>query len=173
MKPLVKVPLTYGAVAGFLGGLLVIGLFYIKPHPFLIPVYFDYRIFIFAVFLFFTLKELREVHYSGIFYFWQGLISSLIFVWVFALIASSVIWMFSLIVPEFVQSYVRFSIQQLKGMPQDIIEKVGKEVYDRNLELLPSTNGFDLALLYFGQSFLIGLFISIILSVIFRRQPKT
>jgi hypothetical protein len=172
MKPLVNVPLKYGVIAGILGTALVIGLFYLGRHPFLIPVYLDFRIFLFGVFIFFVLKELRDHFYSGIMYFWEGLIASFIFTATFAVIAATGIWLFGMIIPDFVQEYIRLSIIQIKLIPADVIERLGKDVYDRNLEMLPATNSVDLALLYLMQCFFIGMFISIILSVILRRQPK-
>jgi len=173
MRPLFQVPLKYGAIAGVLGAILVIGLYYLGRHPFLIPVFFDFRIFLFGVFIFFTLKELRDYYYQGVLYFWQGIIGSFFFTVVFATIAAGLLAIFIAIVPGFLTAYIEQSIEQIKGLPADIIERIGKDVYERNLKLLPSTNGFDLALLYFTQSFMIAFFISIILSVILRRQPKT
>lgn len=173
MKPLLKVSLKYGAIAGLLGAMLVVGLYYMGRHPFLIPVYLDFRIFLFGIFIFFTLKELRDYWFAGVLYFWQGILGSLVFTGTFALIASGCLGMFIWIVPDFLRSYIDQSLEQLKLLPEDIISRIGKDVYERNLEMLPATNGFDLALLYFMQSFMIAFFISIILSVVLRRQPKT
>jgi hypothetical protein len=173
MKPLIKVPLKFGLIAGILGAALTIGLYYIGPHPFLFDVYTDYRIFLFAIFIFFSLKELRDYHQGGVLYFSQAIVSSLIFLVVYAALASAIIWIFAIAIPEFVQAYVRLYLGKFRAMPQEIIDKIGKSVYDRNLALIPSTNATDLAILYFGQCFVIGTFISILLSVITRRQPKT
>jgi hypothetical protein len=173
MRPLVKVPVKYGVIAGFLGALLMISLYYMNRHPFLIPVYFDFRIILFGVFVFFTLKELRDYHQQGMLYFAQGVLCSFVFVAVYAVVASMLVGLFSVAVPEFVATYVKLQTKLIKGLPPEVIERIGKDSYNRNLETLPSTNAFDLASLYFTQSFFIGLFISIILSVILRRQPKT
>ena len=172
MRPLFQVPLKYGTIAGVVGTILVIGLYYLGRHPFLIPVFFDFRIFLFGVFVFFTLKELRDYYYQGVLYFWQGVIGSFFFTVVFATVAAVGLAIFIAIVPTFLTAYIGQSVEQLKGLPADVIERIGKDVYERNLALLPSTNGIDLALLYFTQSFMIAFFISIILSVILRRQPK-
>ena len=77
------------------------------------------------------------------------------------------------LVPAFLSDYIKLSVDQLKSLPSEVIDSIGKEVYERNLGLLPQTKAADLGLLYFLQSFLISLFISIILSVILRRQPQT
>jgi hypothetical protein len=63
--------------------------------------------------------------------------------------------------------------EYLKGFPEEDIERIGEESYQRNLESLPATNMGQIALMYIVQSFAIGLFVSIILSVILRKQPKT
>jgi hypothetical protein len=173
MRPIVSVSLKNGAIAGVLGAILVVVLYYIGRHPFIIPVFLDFRMVLFGIFLFFTLKEIRDYHQAGVLYLWQGIISSFLFVATFALIASTLIAVFAMINPDFLTSYIQLSIQQLKSLPKETIEQVGKKIYERNLELLPSTNTFDLASLYFWQSFMIGLFVSIILSVILRKQPKT
>lgn len=171
MKPLVKVPLKYGSIAGALGALLVIGLYYLGRHPFVIPVFLDFRIFLFGVFIFFTLKELRDYWFGGVLYFWQGLIGSFLFTLMFAIISSLGIAVFGNVVSGFVADYITLTIEQVKSLPPEVIEKIGKDIYERNLEMLPATNAFDLALLYFTQSFMISFFISIVLSVILRRQP--
>ena len=173
MSPLFTVPAKYGAIAGVLGAGLTLGLYAMGRHPLVIPVYMDFRIFLFIIFIFFTLKELRDFHQGGVLFFWQGLFGSLLFTSIFALLAAAVIWTFASASPNFISSYVTQKIAEVKAFPPDIIEKIGKDVYERNLSLLPTTNALDLAILYFTQSLMISFFISIILSVILRRQPKT
>jgi hypothetical protein len=141
-------------------------------HPFLIPVFVDYRLILFSVFIFFTLREVRDYFQGGIMYFWQGIFASFIFTVTFAVLSSLILLIFMSAVPEFLSDYIALSIEQLRLLPPQVIESIGKDVYNRNLELLPDTNVADLAFLYFWQSFMISLFISIILSVILRRQPK-
>jgi hypothetical protein len=173
MQPLFKVPVKNGIIAGLLGALLVIGLYYLDRHPFLIPVFLDFRIFLFGIFIFFTLKEFRDFYQGRILYFWQGLFASFIFTLVFALVASACIWMFIEAVPEVLTRYIEVKSEELRASAKEIIERLGKEDYERNLKLLPTTNAMDLALLYLVQSFLISFPISIILSVILRsHQPK-
>src|SRR5258708_3429199 len=92
IPPLVRVPLRYGLIGGVLGFVLLIILYYIDRHPFLIPVFFDFRVALFAVFLFFTLKELRDYFFGGLLFFWQGMIASGLFVIIFAIIASLLMW---------------------------------------------------------------------------------
>jgi hypothetical protein len=171
MRPIVKVPLRYGAIAGVLGAILVVGLYYLGTHPFLIAIYLDFRIFIFGIFVFFVLRELREFYYGGILYFWQGLIASFLFTLIFALVASLLIGLFGTVVDSFVSGFISQSTEKLAAVKEELIERIGKEAYDSNLRNLPATNAWDLAFHYYLQCFVIGTFIGILLSVILRRQP--
>lgn len=173
MKALAKISLRYGALAGAVGAGLMIGLYYLGRHPFLIPVFIDFRIILLGLFIFFTLREVRDYHQDGILFFWQGLIASFLLTLCYAFISSLGLWLFMQITPAFLSDYVSLSIQQLKSLPPEVIARIGQDVYDRNIELLPSTRAVDLCFLYFLQSLMISLFISIILSVILRRQPNT
>jgi len=169
---LVRGPLRFGFIAGVLGFGLVVVLYFIGTHPFLIPVFLDFRVVLLAVFIVFSLKELRDYYFKGILYFWQGMIASFVLTIVFAVTASGLIVAFGTFVPEFVSHYVDQFLAQAKEFPPEVIERIGKEAFERNLATLPSTTAFDLALLYFWQCFVISFFISIIISVILRRQPQ-
>jgi hypothetical protein len=162
-----------GLIAGVLGFFILVALYYMGRHPFLFPIYFDFRIILLSVFIVMTLKEFRDDFQEGILYFGQAMIGAFLFTLVFALLASTLVWAFCFIVPEFLISYIQIATDQLKSIGPEIIEQLGKEVYDRNLNKLPSTSGIDLAFDYFGKTFIISLFISIIISVILRKQPQT
>ncbi len=173
MRPLIKVPVKFGLIAGFLGALLVIGLYYIDRHPFLVNVFFDFRIFLFGIFIFFSLKEFRDYYQEGTLYFWQGMIASFIFISVYALLASSLIWIFANYEQRFVSSFIDLFREQVKALSEEDVRQIGKDQIERNLKALDATNAFWMAFNYFKQCYWIGLVLSIIISVILRRQPKT
>ena len=173
MKPIIKVPVVNGLIAGVLGAIFLAGLFYMGRHPFLIPPYFDFRIFLFGFFLFFTLRELRDYYYGGLLFFWQGIVASFIFITSYALSASLLIWIFATYEQAFVTSFIELFREQVRNASEEEINQIGKDQLERNLSALESTNSFGMALQYFVQCYWIGLFLSIILSVILRRQPKT
>ena len=172
ISPLLKIPARFGVIAGILGFAVALVLYYIGKHPFLFPVYFDFRVLLFGVFIVFALKEYRDFYKGGVLYFWEGFIGSIIFVTVYTVVAIIGMTIFGLLQPDFLSTYVSLSIAQIKSIPPEIVAQIGKDVYQRNLEMLPATTLGDMMMLYAMQSFIIGLFISIILSVILRRQPK-
>lgn len=169
----VRIACRYGLIGSIIGTVLVIILYYIGRHPFLIPVFFDFRIILFSIFIFFSLKEFREYHHQGILHFWQGMMMSMIFTLLFATMTSFLIWMFATWKPEFVSEFVKLFQERSRAFPPpQLIEQVGKETYEHNLETLSATRPLDMAKLYFKQSIVISLFLSVIISVILRRQPK-
>jgi hypothetical protein len=125
------------------------------------------------VLLFFTLKEYRDYFQEGILYFWQGMMMCLLFTLAFAGVTFLLIWGYASWKPAFVATYISLASDQIRSIPPEIVDRIGKADYERNLEALPATRGLDLAFLYFGQSFVISFFVSVIISVILRRQPKT
>lgn len=172
VKRLAFLSVRNGVIAGVLGFSLLVALYYMGKHPFLFPIYFDFRLILLSVFIVMTLKEFRDDNQEGILYFGQAMIGAFLFTLVFAFLASLLIWAFCFVVPEFLSNYIQTATEQLKSIQPAIIEQLGKEAYERNLNKLPATNASDLAIDYFGKTFIISLFISIIISVILRRQPK-
>jgi hypothetical protein len=173
VRRLAFLALRNGLIAGVLGFILLMALYYMGRHPFLFPIYYDFRIILLSVFVVMTLKEFRDDHQEGILYFGQAMVGSFLFTFTFALVASLLVWIFCLVIPEFVTTYIKVATEQLSLIQNEVIEQLGKEEFDRNLNKLPATLGSDLALDYFGKTFIISFFISVIISVILRRQPKT
>jgi hypothetical protein len=173
MKRLAFLAMRNGVIAGVLGFTLLSALYYLGRHPFLFPIYYDFRIILLTVFVVMTLKEFRDDHQEGMLYFGQAMFGSFIFTFIFAMVASLLIWIFCLIIPEFVTTYIKVATEQLILIQPEVIEQLGKEEFEQNLSKLPDTLGSDLAMDYFGKTFIISFFISIIISVILRRQPKT
>jgi hypothetical protein len=172
-SPLVFLPVRNGLIAGTLGFVLIVILYFIGRHPFLFPVYYDFRIALLGVFLVTTVKELRDAYQQGEMSFAQAMVSAFLLTTVFAITASVLLLVFGWVMPAFVSDYVTLATRQMKSIEGAMIEQFGKELYEQSLAELPTTRIFDLALDYFVKSFVISFFISIIISVILRRQPKT
>lgn len=172
ISPLLSIGVRNGLIAAVVSFLLLVTMYYMGRHPLMVSPFLDFRILLFGVFIFFTLREFREVHQDGTLYFWQGMIGSFAMVSVTATLASLLLLAFCAFEPTFMPSYIEAMTAYLKTFPAEDIARIGKDIYERNLALLPSTNSKQVAGLYFAQSIMIGLFVSIILSVILRKQPK-
>ncbi len=172
-SPLLRLALRNAFVAGVLIIVFMVILFYVGRHPFLITPLLDFRIFLFGVFIFFTLKEFRDYHQSGTLYFWQGLFGSFVVVLVSSWIGAGGLWLFGSFEPAFVETYIEQMIVKLREFPPEEIEEFGKEAFERNLALLPATNISQLVITHFAQGLLIGMPVSLLLSVILRRTHQT
>jgi uncharacterized membrane-anchored protein YitT (DUF2179 family) len=171
-SPLISIGLTWGALAGTLTIVLVAAMYYIGRHPLMVSPFMDFRILLLGVCVFFSLREFRDGHQNGALFFWQGMVGSFIMVVVASTIASILLLAFCSFESSFIPSYVKAMTEYLKTFPPEDIVRIGKDVYQRNLDQLPATNSKQIASLYFMQSLMIGFFVSIILSVILRKEPK-
>jgi len=171
-SPLFKVPFRWGLVGGVIASIVIAVLFYFGQHPFLLPAVFDFRIILFAVFIFFNLKELRDYYLQGLLFFWQGMIGSFVFITTSALIGSIFTWGFAKWNGNFLRSYIEKLQAQLISYKDEIITSVGAETYNQQLAKLPLTSPLDLAGDYFLKSMIIGLFLAIVITTILRKQPK-
>lgn len=173
-SPLIGIGLRNGSIAGILAGVLLIILYFIGPHPMLILPYADFRILLFGIFIFFTLKEFRNNHQDGVLYFGQGMVGSLIFVTVAATVGAMVVLLYSKINPKFVSDFITQALESARTFSENAtLTEAEKTRIHVMMEGLPATNSKSLAGQHFVQSLMIGFFISIILSVTLRKQPKT
>ena len=168
--PLFKVPFLYGLIGGVLGCIVIASLYYMGRHPFLLPVIFDFRIVIFSVFIFLCLKEVRDYYQQGNLFFWEGMIGSYVFIGTSAVMGSLFTWCLAKWDANFLPSYISKLKEQMMSFQKQIVESVGAEAYQQQLAKLPSTTALDLAGDYFLKSMIIGLFLTIIISVILRKQ---
>ncbi|MEJ2004258.1 MAG: DUF4199 domain-containing protein [Cyclobacteriaceae bacterium] len=174
IPPIVRVPLKYGFFGGLLAIIVLGFLFYFgSNHPQLFPVFLDFRILLFAVFIFFSIKEFKDYYQAGTLHFWQGMIVGITCYLSISIFVSIAIAVFGSVEEEYVDRYVSEISAVLSENSTAIIEKVGEESFRTQMEALPLTTVYDLAIDYLLKSMFIGLFLTIIISVILRRQPKS
>lgn len=164
--------LRYALIASVLGMGLIIVLFLYHRHPFLIPVLIDFRIFLFGIFIYVSLKEYRDTVNEGLLFFWQGIVGSYVLILEYAVMVCIGIIILGLVNHNFVTDFITQFTEQARSYPPDAVEQIGKEAFEKYLTELKSVTIFAMARQYFGQCLIIGAFVSIILSVILRRTPK-
>ncbi len=168
-NPLVRIPLRYGIVGGLFASAALTVLYYAGVHPFLVAPFFDFRILLFGLFLFFLLKEARA-ELGNVLFFFQGLAGTLVFLVAFAIITFTFVLAFAYAESSFLPDFIELFRRQASTFSEDVVGRIGKEGFEKNLESLDRTRPLDLALLYVRQSLAICFFIGIILSVVLRRQ---
>ena len=173
INKLIRISARYGTVGGILAFVLLIILFYLGRHPLVISPFLDFRVLLFGIFIYFTLKEFRDYEQEGVLLFAQAMLGGLSVVLIMTTITSILLHVFGMLEKNFVQTYIEEVTVYLKSFSKEDIEKIGKEIYERNLASLPTTNMTQLTQIYFVHGLVIGFFVNVILSVILRRQPKT
>jgi len=172
IRKLLGISARYGTLGGLLGIVLLIAMYYLGRNPMLTSPFLDFRILLSGIFVFFALREFRDYEQQGVLHFSQAMIGGLTVIMMMSIVSSLLLLLFGSLVKSFVSDYILQVTVYVKSFSQEDIERIGKEIYERNLEVLPSTNIGSLALTYFVHGLAIGFFVNIILSVILRRQPK-
>ncbi len=170
-NPIITVPLRYGLLAGVISIILFVILYYAGKNPLLIPPFLDFRILLYPIILVFAIREYKENKNEGVLHFWQGMSVGLQAV-VFSsfLVAIFILIFGGLIESQFVAEYVRLMTSQINNLNEEMIESVGKEAIDKTLELISTTDIFDLSIDYFIKSLPYGVFLTIIISLILRKK---
>ena len=168
----IQVAFKYGFFAALLLAAVFIGLFYIDRHPLLIPVVYDVRVLILAIFIFFGVKEFRDYRNNRLLSFWQGMLIGLILSVTVGFLMYITIMAFGAVNETLLSGYLGEMAVQLNENRERFLEAIGEEAYQDALKNLPSTTLGDLAVDYYLKSVAIGLFFTVIISIILRRQQK-
>lgn len=176
LAPIFRVPLKYSLIGSLLAVILILVFYFSNRHPLLIPIFYDYRIFLFGVFIFFSAKEYKEYYNEGLLHFWEGVVIGVIIYITIGLLVSCFIILFSNLQPEFVQQYIDGTIRglelnkdQLVGENAQSAIKITEEEYQNQIELLKQVPAHRLAWDFFIKSCIIGFFISFLMAVIMRK----
>ena len=140
IKNLLRISVRYGLVGGVLAFILLLIMFYLGRHPLVTSPFLDFRILLFGIFIFFTLKEFRDYEQDGILFFSQAMIGGLAVIMIMTIVTSIMLQIFGSLEKDFVATYIEQVTAYVKSFSREDIEKVGKEIYDRNLAALPTTN---------------------------------
>ncbi|HMQ00940.1 MAG TPA: DUF4199 domain-containing protein [Cyclobacteriaceae bacterium] len=173
LKPIARIPIKFGLMGGILAGLIMLVMYYMGRHPFLLSPLLDFRVVLFSLFIFFSGKEFRDYHQAGELYFWQGMATGIVCYLTIGIAGAIFLVLFGNLEPAFVTDYIEQATVQLIAGKEAMIDAVGTEAYETALARLPLTTITDLAGDYLIKSMVIGFFITVIISVVLRRQSKT
>ena len=173
INKLLRIAVRYGLIGGAIAFLLLLIMYYLGRHPLLVSPFIDFRILLFGIFVYFSLREFRDYDQDGVLYFSQAMVGGFTVIFILSALASVLLLVFGSFDKSFVTEYIEQVGVYLKGFTEEDVKRIGKDIYDRNLAALPTTNISTLAITYFIHGLVIGFFVNIVLSVILRRQPKT
>jgi len=173
-KNLIAVPVLYGSAASLLLMLLFVVMFYNGRHPMSIPVFMDIRLIILPLFMFIGMKDFRDLKNGRVLHFWQGFSIGFITFVTIGVLMSIFIIAFVMADADFLQFYVDERVSLLTEHRLQLAETINNQTIQDQLDKLPLTTSFDLAIDYFFKTLGIGLFLNIIISILLRKQqPNT
>jgi uncharacterized membrane protein len=176
LKPIYSVPLKYGLIGSVCAMALILVLYYAGKHPLLIPIFYDFRIFLFGVFIFFALREFKEYYNNNILQFWQGMVMGIGIYVIIGLLVAMFIVTFSNIVPDFHDSYIQGTLKGLELDKEQLVNQgkitISEEEFQKQIEQLKASPAYVLGIDYFIKSCLLGFFLTIILAVILRKSEN-
>lgn len=166
---LVKVPLKYGVAGGVIGIILFLTLYYSDGEPL-----YSIRIFDFVllpIFVFFSIKEVRDYKWGGKIAYWQGMTAGLFCYVVIALVSALFIWIFlTNIDPELFVQHKQENIAILTGDQQNWVEQLGEDGYEQALADVSATTPFSLAADDLIKKLLIGFFMTSLIAIFLKRS---
>jgi hypothetical protein len=166
---LVNVALKYGLIGGSLVIGLILFLYLMDKNPLSNARYSD--LFVLLIFILFGIKEYRDVYNNKVLHFWQGMTVGTITVLVIAILSSVCIAVLCSLDMELLTSFVAEKIEFVNQNKASLIEAIDERAYLDTIRGLRETTVIDMALDDFLKKTLIGLILSIIISVIFRKKP--
>ena len=171
-KPLTQVPIKYGVIASALLALLFVVLYSMGKHPLFVPLFLDIRLLMLPIFMFIAMKDFRDSQNGGVLHFWQGLTVGFITFTTIAVFVSLFIMFMAEMSGSFLQEYISARLELLEVNKVQFSEALNEQFVQGQIDALPLTSPFDLALDYFWKTIAIGIFLNIILAVVLRKQPK-
>lgn len=165
---LYKVSIKYGLAGGFVAIILFVTLFYMDGDPLSSIRIFDFVLI--PLFIYFSLKELRDYKYEGKIAYWQGMTAGFICYILIALISALTIWLFlSIIEPALFVQHKQENIAILTENPDKWVDQVGRKDYEAALRNVKKVTPFSLAADDFVKKSLIGLFLTSVIALFFKR----
>jgi hypothetical protein len=168
---LYRIPLRNAAIGSALAVLMFITLYYLEKSPLVNTKFFNTLLLL--IFLVFTLREYKEQH--AVLKFWQGMSLGFLFYLPFALVSGTAVYIaLTSADPGLLDGYVDQRIAELELNREQIVKTIDRRSFEEALESIRGTTPIQLALDDFLKNTIAGLFITILVSVIFKnRKPLT
>ena len=169
-NPLIAVPVKYGFVGGMLSILVFVLVYQLDRNPLTVYGNFDFSFLLFPIFIAFSLKDFRDNWNDKSMKFWQGMTIGFINYSAIAIISAIFIFLFLTFIDHtLLTEYISDRSLLIVEMKDEMIKTMGQAVYETTYREVQETTAYVIALDDFLKKVFIGLFLTIILSVIFRK----
>ncbi|PZX50254.1 DUF4199 domain-containing protein [Algoriphagus chordae] len=160
----------FGSIAGALSIIAFITLSFLYPDPTNLNLVFGYVITPVAIFL--AIKFFKEYGNSGYLSFAEGMSVGFVAYMLESIISLGGIWLVLLIHPDLFEQIKLSKLDVLASSKDSIVSQVGGDSFDLTLESIKNMIPFDIALNDALWKIIPGLFFTIIISIILRKNPN-
>lgn len=160
----------FGGFAGALSILSFISLSFLYPDPTNLNLVFGYVITPIAIFL--AIKFFKEYSNSGYLSFSEGMSVGFVAYMLEAIISLGGLWLILIIRPGLFNQVRASKLNVLANNKEDIVAQVGENSFDLTLESIKNMVPWDIALNDALWKIIPGLFFTIIISIILRKNPN-
>jgi hypothetical protein len=159
---------------GVLGGLLSVVSFYflsfLNADPTNLNLIFGY--FLVPISLFLSIKFFKEYSNSGFLSFAEGMTVGFVTYTLIGILSTLGIWFILLLSPDFFEVIKQIKLEVLLENRETIVSQVGEDSFNLTSDNLKSMTQWDVALNDGIWKILPGMFFSIIISIILRKNPN-
>lgn len=169
---MLKISLKYAGICGiFLTAIFHVS-YLLGSDPLIDLSHLIFDLILFGLFIFFTEKEFKSYQNGGILHFWQGMTMGFVVYTLGTLIFILLLITYFNIFPDAVINYKESATNFLLERGDLYKEQYGEEGLNEQLELIQATTIWDLVLSAGLKKLLAGFFITPVISIILRKQPK-
>ena len=167
---IITVGLRYGLVSGGLAVVLFFVVMLFDENPLIVTKWFDYLLI--PGFVFFSVREFRLYYNGGAMQFWQGASVGFITYVTSALLFALVIGGYLATAGEgWVTDYVADRTALVQKNQESFTQELGEATYRQVLDEVRATTPLDLVLDDFYRKLMVGVFVTLIIATVQRRQP--
>lgn len=160
----------FGSLGGILSLLAFAVLAWLQPDPTNLNLIFGYVITPVSIFL--ALKYFKEYSNNGFISFAEGMSVGFVTYLLIAIISGLGIWVILLFFPDLFELVKASKMDVLASSKDSIVSQVGEESYQNTLKSVQRMVPFDVALNDAIWKIIPGLFFTIIISIILRKNPN-
>lgn len=160
----------FGGIAGVLSILAFIFLSFLYPDPTNLNLVFGYVMTPIAIFL--AIKFFKEYSNAGFLSFAEGMSVGFVTYMLEALLSLGGIWLVLMIHPNLFERIKDSKLAVLQNSEDSIVSQVGESSFDMTLESIRNMVSWDIALNDALWKIIPGLFFTIIISIILRKNPN-
>ena len=169
---MLKTAIKYAVLCGVFITLIYHVSYWLGSNPLIDLSHLIFDLILFGLFIFFAQKEFKTYQGEGIMHFWQGMTMGFIVYGIGTLIFAVLLVAYFYFEPNAVINYQEEATKFLTEKADLYEEKFGEGSLQTQLDLIQETSTWDLISSASLKKLLAGFFITPVISIILRKQPK-